>query len=787
MAGSLCSGPQAFSQSAEPTDAATIANAIEKLGSNRFRVRDSAFQLLIDSGVSAIGALEKAANSDSLEVGTRCLDALVRIAADKECFPTVVAALDRLALDPTNSLAELAKARSADLKMTDEDRAVAALTRAGVRIFRGSSGSIFSVSITDDRQAVWLRHLQGLRSVRARGADFTDEGIKHVARAPQLSSLTITGCAVTDTGLSALRDQKSLRRVSLSGDSFSAAGIRELKHLASLSSLAIFSPVDEQYLKALTEVPQLDSLYLSKLQLSPQVAEDLNRLQHLRRVNVTVTGIDDERLQWLGDIQVPLHLGIERSEKISEDGWNHLADSRLLGLSIERCPISDADLAHIGKLELLESLTIRYAKITDSGLDQLQNLKALASLDLGEVEVTEQGIAKLRAVLPHLSRATVRNRGAAPLAVPVRTRISFTDGPGGEKNAHVRVKLTPADIEQLKKEEKLATVFLTGGKATDEDLTLLRDAPMKGLVIDSRHVSSAGFKALEGHPTLESLSLWSITSASSINDESLVLMGNIRSLNRLIVKKAPISDDGLASLIDRLSEVGKIKSLSLDRCPHISNHGLRVIGKLKTLERLYLSQNPGLTSGLLQEVAKLTNLRRLSMNELALDESDLAHLSSLVNLESLSLSRAESDGSLTNQGMQHLSPLKSLSSLTINNANIDDDGVTTVAKLSKLRTLSLYGTQISDAGLANLANQLTDLESLVLSATQVTDSGMSHVGKLTKLKTLRLGQTAVGDDGLKQLDGLTDLESIYVDQANVTSEGHRQFHRAHPETKIQLK
>src|SRR5205807_1684624 len=64
--------------------------------------------------------------------------------------------------------------------------------------------------------------------------------------------------------------------------------------------------------------------------------------------------------------------------------------------------------------------------------------------------------------------------------------------------------------------------------------------------------------------------------------------------------------------------------------------------------------------------------------------------------------------------------------------------------------LSLYGTQVTDAGLKEIAG-LKSLQSLSLSGTQVTDAGLKELTSLKSLQLLNLGNTKVTDAGLKEL------------------------------------
>ena len=71
--------------------------------------------------------------------------------------------------------------------------------------------------------------------------------------------------------------------------------------------------------------------------------------------------------------------------------------------------------------------------------------------------------------------------------------------------------------------------------------------------------------------------------------------------------------------------------------------------------------------------------------------------------------------------------------------------------LTKLETLGLGSTQITDAGLVHLKG-LTKLESLTLSDTDVTDAGLEHLIAHTGLQTLSLRNTLITEKGLATLE-----------------------------------
>jgi hypothetical protein len=73
-----------------------------------------------------------------------------------------------------------------------------------------------------------------------------------------------------------------------------------------------------------------------------------------------------------------------------------------------------------------------------------------------------------------------------------------------------------------------------------------------------------------------------------------------------------------------------------------------------------------------------------------------------------------------------------------------------VKELTTLKVLYLWGTKVSDAGLANLQG-LTRLEELDLRCPHVSDAGLDYLKGLTQLKELRLYDTQVSDGGVAKL------------------------------------
>jgi hypothetical protein len=79
---------------------------------------------------------------------------------------------------------------------------------------------------------------------------------------------------------------------------------------------------------------------------------------------------------------------------------------------------------------------------------------------------------------------------------------------------------------------------------------------------------------------------------------------------------------------------------------------------------------------------------------------------------------------------------------------------------------------------------LTKLDSLDLGWTQVTDAGLSHVAGLPKLRWLRLDSTTISDEGLRKLRALPKLHEIRLNDTAVTAAAVTAFGQALPQCSI---
>ncbi|MGE3775883.1 MAG: hypothetical protein AB7F89_01760 [Pirellulaceae bacterium] len=313
-----------------------------------------------------------------------------------------LAALERLATQPSGRIGAHATSVLTELQTTDEDRAVAALRAAGVFMHCDRQGVVRLVQVGHDSQVIQLNYLTRLHSVNLNGPDITDASIESLSRGKhERLSLSLSRTSVTEFGLKNLQKIAGLNSLSLIGQ-FSADSLLALKHVEKLRVLSVGFRVGERELQSLRGVSQLEQVHLSDVQLSRQVVDMMNQLDKLQRASLAIPQADDEKLALIGQLSVPLHLTIMGLANVTTAGWKSLGGAKLRSLSLSRSPITDADLAHLGAARTLEMLMIHDAPISDAGLQHLRQLTSLRFLAIHNTKVTDTGVANLRQAIPNL-------------------------------------------------------------------------------------------------------------------------------------------------------------------------------------------------------------------------------------------------------------------------------------------------------------------------------------------------------------------------------------------------
>jgi internalin A len=106
-----------------------------------------------------------------------------------------------------------------------------------------------------------------------------------------------------------------------------------------------------------------------------------------------------------------------------------------------------------------------------------------------------------------------------------------------------------------------------------------------------------------------------------------------------------------------------------------------------------------------------------------------------------------------------------------------------IEHLTRLKSLCLSGSSVSDEGLAHVTG-LTSLAVLELTGTRITDAGLVHLKGLANLAELHLDGTQVTAAGLENLKGLSKLTHVVLDGDEIKETDVKELRQALPSLNI---
>lgn len=246
------------------------------------------------------------------------------------------------------------------------------------------------------------------------------------------------------------------------------------------------------------------------------------------------------------------------------------------------------------------------------------------------------------------------------------------------------------------------------------------------------------------------------TSADSTGEASLQFRLASKAINRALNRR----ENTPISRLDRQS----VTALRL-QYTKLDDSGLAHLGGLTNLQMLDIS-NTAVTGTGLGHLGDSVDLATLLLNKTLTTDEGLRQLGEFANLDSLDLS----DTQTTDAGLQYVGDLANLQSLRLTSNAVTGEGLKHLSGSTSLQTLDLRDTSVTGEGLEHLSGS-TSLQTLRLSNTQVTDSGLRSLETLTNLRHLDLVHTEVTDAVLEHLRNLTKLETLRLMYTRITGKG----------------
>jgi hypothetical protein len=169
-----------------------------------------------------------------------------------------------------------------------------------------------------------------------------------------------------------------------------------------------------------------------------------------------------------------------------------------------------------------------------------------------------------------------------------------------------------------------------------------------------------------------------------------------------------------------------------------------------------------LTNADLEPLGRLTQLKRLTLGELRIDDGVFPFLQPVRGLESLNLAYTAVKGDF---GPISGLPLREL---RLEGCRLIGDACAHwLAKLSGLRHLEIHMTGLTDTGVAALVG--LPLEVLWLGP-RITDASLGFIGQMPAMRHLDLCAHMVTDEGVRELAFLRDLQVLWLSRCSITDE-----------------
>jgi hypothetical protein len=295
-----------------------------------------------------------------------------------------------------------------------------------------------------------------------------------------------------------------------------------------------------------------------------------------------------------------------------------------------------------------------------------------------------------------------------------------------------------------------------------------------------------------------------------ITDDDLARIATLTSLHKLNLSYTKITDLGL----EHLRPLRNVTYLNCYYCEYVTDGGIAFLKQWTNLEYLNLRGTEA-TSRVFEHIAQMKKLRTLDVGFSRVNDDGFDALASLERLEELHIGGDK----MTGLALPLLRLLPSLKRLDVNGSQRTDSGrwglmltdvnIESLGALTQLEALNMGGAMVTDVGMKALA-PLVHLEDLDLSRMDITAQGLEPLTRLPRLRrlnlwqstriddragpyllrmqsleTLDLSDTAVTDALLDQLQGMKQLQRLFLAGAKVTPERVGALRKALPGCRIE--
>ncbi len=221
---------------------------------------------------------------------------------------------------------------------------------------------------------------------------------------------------------------------------------------------------------------------------------------------------------------------------------------------------------------------------------------------------------------------------------------------------------------------------------------------------ESHLITPEQFKLIGSLKGLKELTLYN---KCPLNDETLALLADLPSLEKVGIDGAMFSDAGMKHMAGWKS----LKQMTFFHClnkKEFTGAGVAHLKDLPNFESFGCGGSPFTDAGM-EAVAKLPKLKDLRVWHTMNTDAGTAKLKDATNLKSVWLA-PQFTTRITDQSLEHLAACPSLEEVKITETRLTWDGLKHLKSLPKLKKLNLDETDISEADLAKLKEELPKVD-----------------------------------------------------------------------------
>ncbi len=343
--------------------------------------------------------------------------------------------------------------------------------------------------------------------------------------------------------------------------------------------------------------------------------------------------------------------------------------------------LTSDDFALFGRLSDLKKLQIYNCRFLNSEMAaQISGLKELKSLALTNTVIDDAAVDMIVKSFPNLLDLDLSSNAnmSGQILKPISTLKNL------QNLTLVQNRLNEIGTRKLSKLQDLRSLDLRGNtQAGDMTLEILSGLPkLKALKHRSTVVSDYGMEQLSKSTSIENMLIqdFAITNASGKHLAKLKALSQLEifrcqgfgsqgvldlkglNLQRLTLRDLPTIDDSALSL---LKDLPKLKKLFLHELSGVTDVGLKNLEAASSIELLDIWSVPQMTDESIDVIAKLPNLKELTVRSTAVTDRSIEKLLQIPTLQTLVF---KENGAVTEAGLKRLSDKKGWTKLDIGSA-----------------------------------------------------------------------------------------------------------------------